>query len=360
MVLSEKTQSSISISQDRRNSDYWMRAVSFAGLQRILKAVAEYSTDGITASGLNNLVQEYNLLCTRNNSIPSLTTLYHYRNTLIHLRLLNRDGKKLRVNSGDPDVCELLHQSAPEYDDRCMSNEARGHYASLVLKNAHCRSLFFDLFMPKGTTSYTLDDFTHIGGSVTWSRYRLHGNKAVVFRSKVTGRTAHCIAHSSISAVHYGLRYWARDELKIIDEYSQKGERGNVMFPIFQTNLRTVEADSSVMRTVNTLLSFRTDEDWTVFSVSDLIVSCCEEQRQSIGVLFRAIDWLLQEWPHHTVLIPTSRGLATLTAMSSQSQKLELKRYYRTKNSPYISHIRIHKDVEVNLKGVGNRHVRNS
>ena len=358
MAANEKTQVPSAVTRNRQHSDYWMRAVSFAGLQRILKAVAKHSTCGVTAGGLNKLVLEYDLLRTRKNSIPSLTTLYHYRNTLIHLRLLNRSGKLLNVNREDPDVCELVQQPAVEYEDCLVSDEARGHFASLVLKNTHCRSLFFNLFMPKGTTSYTLSDFTQKGNSVTWSRYRLHGNKAVFFRNKVTGRTACCISHSSISAVLYGLRYWARDELKIIEEYSQKGKRGIVMFPLSQVAL-TDRSDASVLRTVDTLLSLRTDEEWTVYSVSSLIVRCCEELRQPISVLFRAINWLVREWPHHIVLIPTSRSMATLTATSSQRQKLELKRYYRTSNSPYISHIRIHKDVEVNPKGVGSFHVQN-
>ena len=359
MALTEKTKAPILISQDRQHSDYWMRSVSFAGLQRIIKAVAEHSTYGVTAGGLNKLVLKYNLLRTQKNSIPSLTTLYHYRNTLIHLRLLNRGGRILSVNREDPDVSKLVQQPIDEYEGRFMSDEARGHFASLVFKNTHCRSLFFDLFMPPSTTSYTLNDFTQKGSSVTWSRYRLHGTKAVIFRNKSTGRTARCISHSSVSAVLYGLRYWARDELKIIDEYSQKGKRGNVMFPLSQTDPLTEALDSSVLQTVDTLLSLRIDAEWTIFSISELIIRCCEEQRQPISVLFSAIDWLVREWPHHIVLIPTSRSMATLTATSSQRQELELKRYYKTPNSPYISHVRIHKDVEVKPKGVGGFHVRN-
>lgn len=356
--MSGQKQPSSSIVRNPQRSDYWMRAVSFAVLHRILKALDDYSKDGLSAGELNELALASKLVNTRRNSIPSPTTLYHYRNTLLHLRLLNRDGRILRVNKDDPDVHNLLQQPAPVNMDSSLTDAARDRFASLVLKNTHCRSLFFDLFMPKGTTSHTLNDFTKKGSPVTWSRYRSDGTKAVSFRNEVTGRTSHCTSHSGISAVLYGLRYWARDELKIIDEYSPKGKRGIVMFPLARTIPQTKKPGNPVLQTVETILSRRIDGEWAVFSVSDLIARCCEERRQPIGVLFRAIDWLLREWPHHIVLIPTSRSLATLTAMSSQSQKLELKRYYSTKNGPYISHIRIHKDVAVNPRGAGNLHVQ--
>ncbi len=324
-----------------------MRAVSFAGLHRILKAVAEHSNGGVTAGGLNKLVLENNLLYTRKNSIPSPTTLYHYRNTLIHLRLLIREGRLLNVNSEDPDVCKLAQQQAPNNMECLLTDGARALFSSLVLKNTHCRSLFFDLFMPKSTSSVSLSNFMQLGKSVMWTRYRFHRTKVVLFRNKATGRRTRCITHSSISAVLYGLRYWARDELKIIDEYSQKGKRVTTMFPLTWSELHTNGLDGPLMQTVDALLDLRTTDEWTVFSISDLIIRCCEERGKPIKSLFGAIDWLLQEWPHHTVLIPTSQSLATITATSPQRQKLELRRYYRTPNSPYISHIRIHKDINI-------------
>ena len=304
----------------------------------------------MTAGGLNRLVLECDLLRTQKNTIPSPTTLYHYRNTLIHLRLLNRVGKTLSLNREDPDVLELLKQSELENRGISLSDEARKHFLSLVLRNTNCRSLFFDLFMPNETNLYSVRDFADIGSSVSWYRYKNQHTTTVCFRNKKTGRTVHYSSHSSISAVLYGLRYWARDELSIIDEYSPKGARGNIMFPLSCSLPNVLKSPHVVAQMLFAILRLRSNEDWTVFSVSDLINRCCVERQQPISVLYRAIDWLVKEWPHHTVLIPTSEGLATIGATSTQGQKLELKRYYRMKNSPFISHIRIHKDVKSNLR----------
>ena len=86
----------------------------------------------------------------------------------------------------------------------------------------------------------------------------------------------------------------------------------------------------------------------SLFSISSRIA--VKSRRQPRLVLFRAIEMLLNKWPHHTVLIPTSRALATLTATSPQRENLELRSYYKIPSGPYISHIRIHKDITVEDK----------
>ena len=328
-----------------KQSEYWMRTISFAGLHRILKAVAEFP-NGLRASGINKLVQEKDISLTRRSSPPAPTTLYHYRNTLLHLRALKRDGQMLRVNYDDPDVCELLCQPAPAKGDLSLYDAAKDLFAALVLKNEQCRALFFDLFMPSDVTSDSVDSFRQNGISVKWSRPHSSHTKEVILQNSTTGRTARLTSHASVAAILYGVRYWARDELGLIDEYCQRSGGSTIMFPVLQTNLSEKGIDSAVLQTIRFILSLRTPGEWTSFSVFDLIVCCCEERRQPIRVLFRAIDWLLHEWPHHTVLIPTSRALATLTTVSPLREDLELKRYYKTSNGgPYISHIRIHREI---------------
>ena len=321
-----------------------MRAISFAGLHRILKAVAGFP-NGLRASEINKLVQENDITLTRRSSPPSPTTLYHYRNTLLRLRVLKRDGRMLRVNDDDPDVCELLSQPVPANADQSLSDVARDPFAALVLKNEQCRSLFFDLFMPSGVSSNSVSTFRQNSCSVRWSRRHSSRAREVIFQNNTTGRTACFTSHASVAAILYGVRYWARDELGLIDEYCQRSDGSTIMFPVFRSGPSAKGIDSPVLQTVRFLLSLRTPGEWTLFSVLDLIARCCEVRRQPRNVLFDAINWLLQEWPHHTVLIPTSRSLATLTAASPQRENLVLRRYYKTSNGPYISHIRIHKDI---------------
>ena len=329
-----------------QQSEYWMRSISFVGLLRILKAVAAFP-NGLRAGELNELVQESDISLTRRSSPPAPTTLYHYRNTLLHLRALKRDGRMLRVNDDDPDVCKLLCQPAPANGNQSLNDAAIDSFAALVLSNEQCRSLFFDLFMPSDASFDSVTSFRQDGVPVRWFRERSSHAREIIFQNSTTGRTVRCSSPASVAAILYGVRYWALKELELIDEYSQGTEGRTIMFPVSRPSTSTTGNDAAVKQTVHCLLSLRTTGEWTRFSVFDLIAHCCEARRQPINVLFGAIDWLLHEWPNHTVLIPTSRALATLTAVSPQRETLELRRYYKTSSSPYISHIRIHKDVTV-------------
>lgn len=342
-----------------QQSEYWMRTVSFAGLHRILKAVADFSS-GLRASEINNLVLENHISLTQRNSPPSPTTLYHYRNTLLHLRALKRDGRMLLVNYDDHDVCELLRQPAPANTDQSLCDAAKDPFAALVLKNEQCRALFFNLFMPSDISSDTVSYFRQNGVPVKWTRHHSSRAGKVVFENNTTGYTVRCESPVSVSAILYGVRYWARDELGLIDEYCQQAGNDTIMFPLSRPEPFSTKIDSPLLQTVGLLLDLRTSGEWTLLSISDLIARCCVEQRQPISMLFRAIDWLLKEWSNHILLIPTSRALATLTATSPQRENLELRRYYRTSNGPYISHIRVHEEITIKSQEVANNHVQYS
>ena len=149
-----------------------------------------------------------------------------------------------------------------------------------------------------------------------------------------------------VQAIPYGMRYWARDELGLIDEYCRHDDGGIVMFPILQLDDETGSLDVAVRKTARLILSLRGREEWTVFAITDLIVQCCERRRQPISLLFQAIDILMDECPQFTVAIPTPRSLATITAVSPGREEMELRQYYRYRRErgPYVSHIRIHRD----------------
>ena len=332
-----------------RQSKYWMRAIRFARLHRILKAVADFP-NGLRAKEINRLVQERDISLNRSGLPPAPTTLYHYRNTLLRLRALKRDGQILSVNYDDPDVYKLLHLPVPANGDKSLCDPAKDLFAALVLKNEQCRSLFFDLFMPSDASFNSVSSFRQNGVPVIWYRPRPSHAREVVFQNSATGCTARLTSHASVAAILYGVRYWALDELELIDEYSQRSDGSTIMFPVLQTDTSEEEIDSAIRQTIRFILSLRKPGEWTSFSISDLITRCCEGRRQPRRVLFRAIEMLLNKWPHHTVLIPTSRALATLTATSPQRENLELRSYYKIPSGPYISHIRIHKDITVEDK----------
>ena len=337
---------------------YWMRAVSFAGLHRLLTAVGA-APGGLRARDVNALVLDGGVALTPRRPRPKPTTLYHYRNTLVRLGALVRDGLRLRANRDDPEVAALLAEPAPPNDDHTASHGARERFAALVLRNEDCRALFFDLFSPARGPGRTVSDFRRHGAPVSWSRRPRPDAPAIVFRNHATGRETTYASRAAVPAVLYGLRYWARDELALIDEYSERTLDRTTLFPIAAPPAGPADRDAAIRHAVQFLLALRArhaDREWTMLSVSDLIVEYCRNGRQPRSVLFGAFDWLRRRWPGHTMFVPTPLGLATLAARSTQEQDLALRRYYKPANGPYVSHIRLHHDVTADAEDARRRH----
>lgn len=335
--------SSITGDADSHPSSCWMRSVSFVGLQRMLRAVADAPAGGLTAKEVNEWVRAGHVRLSPSTSNPAPTTLYHYRNTLLRLNALWRDGRTLRVNRDSPHVRSIVREEVPTSGKCVLSEIARASFGELVLRNRDCRRLFLDLFTGSTRIASSVGQFRDRGSPVEW--FRSSRSKEVVFRSCGTSAEVRCRSAGSIAAILYGLRYWARDELRLIDEYRERSSSTTRMFPIHWPTSKA-ETNSAIVRATTHLVSRCGGEEWTLVSVSDLLRSWCEAERQPVAVLFAAIDWLLQEWPHHTVAVPTSRGLATLRVGSASAERLVLRGYYRSSHGPYISHVRLHKDIE--------------
>ena len=339
------------------HSHLWMRAVSFAGLHRTLKAVGD-APGGLRAKEINNLVLEQKVVLTPANPHPKPTTLYHYRTTLVRLNALIRKDRKLIANTANPSVCALLREPAPDNGEQTLTDAAKEHFAALVLGIEDCRMLFFDLFMSSGRSCSSVSEFRETGVPVSWVRTRGPLGAEVLFENTVNGRTTRLASSVGVSSILYGVRYWARDELELIDEYSRPADDATIMFPVLHRESAASEGlQSPAMQAVQFLLDRRTAEEWTLYSISDLIIDYCQTHRQPRTSLFGAIDWLRREWPFHTVLIPTSRAMATFAATSPQREDLALRRYYKSPQGPYISHIRVHENVTCDTTDVTRHHV---
>ena len=342
------------------HTQLWMRPVSFAGLHRILKAVGD-APGGLRANEINDLVLKRKIVLTPTNPHPKPTTLYHYRTTLVRLSALIRKDRKLIANTANPNVGALLREPAPASDEQKLSDAAREHFAALVLGTEDCRMLFFDLFMSSGRSCSSVPGFRETGVPVSWVRRRGPLGAEVVFENTASGRTTPYASSVAVSSILYGVRYWARDELRLIDEYSRLADDATIMFPVLHRESTASEGlQSSAMQAVRFLLDRRTAEEWTLYSISDLIIDYCQGHRHPRSSLFDAIDWLRREWPFHTVLIPTSRAMATFAATSPQREDLALRRYYKSPQGPYISHIRVHEDVTCDTTDTTRRHVQHA
>ena len=333
-----------------RRSQYWMRSVSFAGLHRILNLVSESPLKALRASEIDALVLERGVANTLRGTGPAPTTAYHYRNTLLQLRLLRRDGRLLRINEADPDVQAIVDIPCVDPASRDLPIAAMDHFASLLLRNHQCRSLFFDLFMPVGEEGYSLRGYRHAGTPVVWRRMTSKTNRHILFHNETTGRTKRYMTRLSITAIPYGLRYWARDELQLLDEYFRGADGSTVMFPVLRRSTKPSSVTSTVAA-VRWLLRQRDKHEWKSLSIPDTIVNYCRQLRIPRNVVFDAITHLVQRWPYHVVLIPTSPSLATISAMSPKAEVLALRNYYRAPDGRYISHVRIHKEIPLPIGG---------
>ena len=338
---------------------YWMRAVSFAGLHRLLKAVGE-APDGLRARELNALVLARRVILTERDSLPRPTTLYHYRNTLIRLGVLTRAGRRLHVNVDDPNVGALLDEPAPAPGVKFLGGRAREHFAAVVFGNRDCRALFFDLFRPSVGSWASVTDFRERGAPVSWTRETQASGRHVVFRNRATGRTVCHTARTAAHAVLYGLRYWVRDELALVDEYCGQTMDRTTLFPVARAPVSSAEERAAVLDAVRYLLAQRnrsTTGEWTMLSVAALIAEYCQTQRRPRAVLFGAMDWLRREWPGHTHFAPTPLGLATIAAVSPAQENLVLRRYYKPTGGPYVSHFSFHREVTTDLREARRHHV---
>lgn len=261
---------------------------------------------------------------------------------MVRLGLLRREDRKLHVDRNNLDVAALLRE--PVVADG-LTDAARDRFSSLVLQNDQCRSLFFDLFMPDDKIDFSVSDFRRSGSPVEWERAEPTetGTKGVIFRRSQPDCTVYREGHSEINSILYGVRYWARDELKLVDEYCRKAGWVTVMFPLSGPGF----SDQDVWQAARRILPDRPVSEWTVLSILDLIDDCCVKRRQPVEALFEAISLLVREWPDHIVLIPTTRSLATLAADSPLKEELVLRSYYKSPQGPYISHIRIHQDISL-------------
>lgn len=312
---------------------YWMRSVRFAGLQKIMHVVAEHQ-EGIRAGELNQVILAKDIYRTGRGS-PAKSTLYHCRNTLLNLGIVERRKLMLSVASNNPIVKRLL--DAPLLEHNSLSPHAREAFADLVLRNSDCFQHFFRLFV-SDDAPVGLERFRVNAKPVVWAQ-ATHGRatRTIELRSVARQQTALLDFPVAIRSILYGVRYWARDELQIIDEFFETG-RGSVMYPV-RTGASIQDADALMLK----VLDVPPDPgDWTTVSVNTLLRLFCEQWGYRVSALFDAIRTTIATHPAHVALIPTIPNVAAISATSHNREVFELRGYFTDTHGRLISHIRFH------------------
>ena len=284
---------------------------------------------------METLIWQERRLRTQRGRVPARTTIYHYRNTLLHLGILISDQRRYALNPDNPAVSGLLAALSPGSPG--LSTDERQIFARLVVANSDCRRCFFDLFLPH-CTRYGLDNLLRSGQRVAWESDRHSDKRRVrVYNVDVGSPERWLTTEDEIQAVVYGVRYWARNELMIIDELFLEN-LGGVMYPI------QADDESLVPRIAEALFEMvDCDRAWTTLSVRDLAYTWGPQYHIPVARVFATLKAIYGAYSEYVVLIPTAEAFATLTASSPAGQLYQLRSYLQDEQGRYVSHLRVHR-----------------
>jgi len=312
---------------------FWMRSLRFAGLHRVLHLISQHP-EGIRARDLNREIVAHALYRTERGT-PKKSTLYHCRNTLFRLGAIRCSRRGVFVASDHPAVRALLQGPPPTGD--VLSEKARESFGTLVINNQDCHRHFFRLFLP-GTRALSPEQFRTCAQPVVWRALPpTKTGRRVELRSASTQDSIALASPIEVQSILYGVRYWAWEELQLIDEFFETG-RGSVMYPV---RLRGPAVGAATV--LERLLALpREPGDWTTVSVNDLLRQLGEGDGYRVATVFDGIRTLALQHRGYVVLIPTIPNMAAMSATSRNREALELGGYFKDSHGRIISHVRFH------------------
>lgn len=163
----------------------------------------------------------------------------------------------------------------------------------------------------------------------------------------MTGERITLAAEIQLRSILYGVRDWARKQLRMTDEFFDIGRNGSVIFP-----LRHTDCDEGNAAVVNAILDARHDgSEWTTVSVRELQTTFCERDGYSVDTLFRGIKYFVRSNPGYVSLIPTIPNFMTITATSRKGADFQLQSALADSRGRFISHIRFYNAIREHRNG---------
>jgi hypothetical protein len=219
-----------------------------------------------------------------------------------------------------------------------LSLPERRIFGEIVLHNDDCKLAFFDCFLAH-SGRYDRRVFQAQGMPVIWQSLADNRKRRISFQYLDGTEAGELRSEVGIQAVLYGVRYWARDELALIDEFFRE-DTGNLMYPVSEPG------SVSSSRIAHAVLSeLASDAEWTVLSVRDLLLKHGVRLRVPVRQLLDTLFQIYRQHPDRVALIPTSRSMATITTTSGVRETFELRSYLRDDRGRLVSHIRLHRDL---------------
>lgn len=327
--------SSAEVERTDDQPEFWMRGhYTFTELRDCVALLRQYPA-GLRPGELNALLTGRGAIRTRSGGLPAPTTLYHIRRALLKLAIVRREGSNLVVAEDLPFVSDLLNTLTM---GGSLSRQEQQIFAEIVLHNEDCEQAFFAYFMP-GHGSHDRMTFQTKGMPVIWRSSARNSKRLIIFRHLDGTDAGELHSEVGIQAVLYGVRYWARDELALIDEFFRE-DVGNLMYPVRE--LGSVPGSIVAQAVLNEIGH---DSEWTVLNVRDLLLKHGVRLRVPVRQMLDTISRIYRRHPDRVALIPTSRSLATITTSSGVREDFELRSYLRDERGRLVSHIRLHRDL---------------
>lgn len=312
----------------------WIRSVSFVSLRELIYALSLLNNE-FRAKDINEVAFHLPFVVTQKGEKPSPTTMYHFRNILLHLGVFIRNRQMYSINFDDSLVTDLINCLKPGSSE--LTQEERIAWGELILRAHDCRTHFFDLFVSK--MEYDLKIFIEQGGVIAWQPLESPKGRTIRLYNIFNGsKTTLLQSEDEIQAILYGIRYWSRNELKIIDEFFLE-DLGGVMYPL---EISTENKENQIIAYFREELS-NEEYQWHTFSVRDILFKLGPKLRLPVNVIHGTIIKLQKNYSEFIVFIPTAKSFATLTASTNVAEKYQLRGYFLDEKGRYISHIRIHK-----------------
>lgn len=328
-----------------------MRWLDFRALRDLLLLLGEHP-QGLGASELEKLATDEGVLLRRDGRPYARSIHYHHRRTLERLGLIEKQGTRFALSRDNPETRALTARM--RIGERLQPAEKEA-FANSALRNRDCHHVFFAHFLPAREPVSDVATFVERGHAVEVAvqshvaqearagggegRHRgRNRSKRVAIRAAESGDWTAFDGAEAVQAIHFGLRSWCVDQLGFLD-VAYKPDGTYVTYP---KHITAPLSDQDLAARMFAGLHFA--DDWSTVRIPDFALAAGIEHRISI----EQAKGVLREWltahPDLVSGVPTRVDFITAGLPESQHE-LALKRYLKSSNGAYFSHVRIHREL---------------
>ncbi|MEX2238423.1 MAG: hypothetical protein WEB00_12920 [Dehalococcoidia bacterium] len=300
----------------------------------------------LRAKDLNQLAIRQGVLVRDGGEPFRPTTIYHYRRILERLGLVVKDEGRFLIRSPE-DAATLTCGTAI---GEPLTNPQRSAFASAVVTNRDCHEIFFRPLLGAVALPRDIDDFLERAGPATLSVTRTKGGPPTI-RVASQLEVVESKGEAAVQAIVWGIKLWCTSELNFIDELlSIRG--AHQLLP-----RRVDEPLNPEVQARRLFKLFQFTNGWATQRIEDLLVTAAINWKSPITNTREVLLWILRTYPHAAVAVPTSEQFA-LNRLPRAQRDIALRSYLRLPTGQLVSHIRLHKQAELELADGGRAHAR--